>query len=911
MNRFDRSNLRADIEERDRLYEEMTDLSIRAMGLDRVFGTAKNIDQINNVTDSLGNLHNFREGLESPTSEDNLDLGDIEFTKAILEEKAQEFKNMAKACLASYDASSRPVVLEHLKEMKKLYDVSYARANEILNKKAQALQAGKKHRASAARVSSEVTRKDFEKLASVLNGSTGEHVDNLTIEVNDGTSSTPGQHIRISGDPDVQTALKNAIQAAGLTIEEKVRGSTPIVVVRLTEPFDSAVSIKIMKNFQREMRQIQIGRAMPDLSAKPASVKMEASYEEGRIAWEHGVYQQELGNIETAEDLMLMAAFNGYEKAYTSLAIIALSYGNASLSKAFIDMGIGVEDPNAYEMLGVYNRAIRSETIVEQPSSIGDELYEQANLLQRRGDYAEASRLYNQAAFMGNKKAYASIGMHLLTGIPGTVPINKSLAATYFSMGVAAGHPRAMLNLAKMYERGDGVIQSDEMALGLYKKAHAYDRSDVYFADKIHLLERRISEKLRFEQARVRAPERAALNAKSKHSFTPSDYDYNAEYRNYLQRIIAGFNMHSEFTTEINAGTNSTPGEHLRISAQPEAYYELTALKSALDETGISYEEKARGVGGVEKMLVIRDVPPMTPGFEAKFKQLYVAALKKIDAEAKATRVPQARNSQQQEHTQAARQIIRDIGASNKRMEGLARELKSRKTLHRDSESIAARDEIEYFLEETLNEFDVEKNNIIQLEQRLKAELAISDLPASEQQEILLLTRMKIQVNEEASLNLHDVIENIIFDTESRYDTPPLSSAVRAERLQQPRISEPETEASAAEKKELLAEIKRIKHDIHNMVENLTNEIPQAMFSKDLKTQKRNTLLSLSRTLYVSEKSSLAELHECADKFRGELAKCQTDAVLRQGTFRKNCRTLIDKLANDVESEQHVFRRPK
>lgn len=63
--------------------------------------------------------------------------------------------------------------------------------------------------------------------------------------------------------------------------------------------------------------------------------------------------------------------------------------------------------------------------------------------------------------------------------------------------------------------------------------------------------------------------------------------------------------------------------------------------------------------------------------------------------------------------------------------------------------------------------------------------------------------------------------------------------------------------------------------------------------------------------VYVSEKSSLAELRECADKFRGELAKCQTDAVLRQGIIRKNCRTLIDKLAEDIESEQHVFKRPK
>ena len=463
---LERPNIRADVEERDRLEQDLTELSVRSMPVDSS-GKAQNKAQILNVVQELYYVQHLQEELEFTASDEGVDLETLAFTQQIIEERAGEFKQTLQDCLLSYSgrAASKKLASQYLSKIQILYDASCARIQEIIGQKMQFLQTDQKVRKRATGVPSEVTRRDFEKLEAALNGSIGKHVENLTIELKDGTPSVPGQHIRISGDHDVQTALKNAIQAVGLTIEEE-GGSTPIVVVRLTEPFDSALLIKIRENFQREM--LKISSVMPDLLVETAGV-MEPSYENGRIAWEYGVYQQELGNNEKAEELLLMAMFNGYGKAYTSLAMMALNYGNASLSKAFIDMGIGVEDPNAYKMLGVYNRVIRSGTIVEQPSSIGDELYEQAHLLQREGNQKEASKLYIRAAFMGNKKAYASIGLHLLTGIPGAVPVNKALAAKYFYMGVAAGHPRAMLNLAKMYEQGDGVAQSDETALGLYK----------------------------------------------------------------------------------------------------------------------------------------------------------------------------------------------------------------------------------------------------------------------------------------------------------------------------------------------------------------------------------------------------------------------------------------------------------
>ena len=675
--RFDRSNIRHEIKERDRLYKEMTDLSVRTMGAD-IFGDGKNQDQIVAVTDSLGNLQSLRETLESPTLDDALDAGEIEFTKAILEERAQEFKEKAKICLASYNASSRPVVLEYLKEMKRLYDVSYIRVNELFNQKAQALQADQKHRNGATRVSSEVTRRDFEKLEVGLTGSIGKHVKNLTIELNDGTPSTPGQHIRISGDHNVQTALKNAIQAAGLTIEEKVKGITPIVVVRLTEPLNSAVLVKIRENFQREMRQI--GRAMPNPQARAENVEM------------------------------------------------------------------------------------------RRPAGIDAEM----------------------------------------------------------------------------------------------------------------------------------------------HRLPPSDFDHNAEYRNYLRRVVVGFNMHPEFTAEINAGTESTPGEHLRFSALPGAHYELTALKTALDETGISYEEKAKGVGNTERMLIIRQMPLLRPGFEAQFKQHYVAALKKIAAEAKAIRASQARSPQQLKHEEAARKISSDIQASYDRLDELSKKYEGSFSTPSFPAKVTFMDEFFYLSEEILDQIDAELDNMKQLEESLQTELALSGMPTSQQKEMLQSAQNKIQEVEAQSIEARSGIEPTKELLAQAYNIPLPVKAPAEQPKHRQRTQDPETEAVAAEKKELLTEIKRIKAEIHNMVENLTNEIPKAMFSKGLKTEKRNTLLSLSRNLYVSDKSSLAELRECADKFRGELAKCQTDAILRQGTFRrKNCRILIDKLAQDVESEQHVFKRPK
>ena len=75
-----------------------------------------------------------RLGRELPNAPINeMDIGKIELTRAIIEERALEFKERVNACLASYDDVSRPEALEHLKKLRNLYNVSQEIVGERLN----------------------------------------------------------------------------------------------------------------------------------------------------------------------------------------------------------------------------------------------------------------------------------------------------------------------------------------------------------------------------------------------------------------------------------------------------------------------------------------------------------------------------------------------------------------------------------------------------------------------------------------------------------------------------------------------------------------------------------------------------------------------------------------------------------
>lgn len=185
-------------------------------------------------------------------------------------------------------------------------------------------------------------------------------------------------------------------------------------------------------------------------------------------------------------------------------------------------------------------------------------------------------------------------------------------------------------------------------------------------------------------------------------------------------------------------------------------------------------------------------------------------------------------------------------------------------------------------------------------------------MPISKQQEILQSAQNKITPIESQSSLARSGVEDLKRNVAQLYNTPLPSAHERAERLWHYHTTKsPESGDSTEEKKELLDEIKQIKGQIQSMILNLNHEISGSIFGKDLTTQKRNALLILSRSLYVSANPSLSELQTCIEKFKVELAKCQKDTVLNQGIMRKNCRTLIKGLSQEIADEQHVFNRLK
>lgn len=439
-------------------------------------------------------------------------------------------------------------------------------------------------------------------------------------------------------------------------------------------------------------------------------------YEDGRVAYEEGTILLQEGKTTQALEKFIIAMFESYEKSYTSIGTLLIGpnngYANPQLAKDLFEMGVASGHSRAmfnlarmYEKgdgitqsdemaLDLYKQAqaieptnsafVSKVNILEnristkektKPSATpddfistssssvsstrGDVLYQQAITLQKQGNHSAAFQTYMQASFMGNTKAYSSIALYLITGIPVVVPINKVLAKKYLEMGVAAEQPIAMYNLARMYEKGDGVVQSYKIAMDLYSLAQIYDSSNVSITNKINRLEKRVSEDLRLGPVRVNSPLRADLNAK-KNIKPLTDAEIKATCRDDLRQIVTEMKINSDLSAEINAGTASTPGEHLRFSAYPQAYNKLAALKSALDVAGISYEEKQKGMGGIEKILVIREAPFMGPGFKAKLRQNYVAALEKITAEANAER---ARTDGKVDRKQALRIVYDNLKA--------------------------------------------------------------------------------------------------------------------------------------------------------------------------------------------------------------------------------------------------------
>jgi hypothetical protein len=86
-----------------------------------------------------------------------------------------------------------------------------------------------------------------------------------------------------------------------------------------------------------------------------------------------------------------------------------------------------------------------------------------------RKDYAEARRLYEQAAAAGYAMAMNNIGV-LYEGGNGT-PVNYVEAARWYQKAVDAGEPIGMVDLGWQYETGHGVKKDYAVARSLYETA--------------------------------------------------------------------------------------------------------------------------------------------------------------------------------------------------------------------------------------------------------------------------------------------------------------------------------------------------------------------------------------------------------------------------------------------------------
>jgi hypothetical protein len=96
-------------------------------------------------------------------------------------------------------------------------------------------------------------------------------------------------------------------------------------------------------------------------------------------------------------------------------------------------------------------------------------VFEAGRVATARKDYAEARRLYEQAAAAGYAMAMNNIGA-LYEGGNG-VPVNYVEAARWYAKATAAGEPIAMVDLGWQYETGHGVTKDYAEARRLYETA--------------------------------------------------------------------------------------------------------------------------------------------------------------------------------------------------------------------------------------------------------------------------------------------------------------------------------------------------------------------------------------------------------------------------------------------------------
>jgi serine/threonine protein kinase len=146
--------------------------------------------------------------------------------------------------------------------------------------------------------------------------------------------------------------------------------------------------------------------------------------------------------------------------------------------------------PRAVDLVQMLDQIKLEEPTHPRPvSPSGEALYNSAVIEHKAGRLYEAHQLYEGAANKHYAKALTNLGLFALDGTGGQ-PVDKLRAKTLLEQAAAAGHARAMFNLGRMHERGDGIAVNLPEALAWYRKAYEADPQDQRAKAKMELLGR-------------------------------------------------------------------------------------------------------------------------------------------------------------------------------------------------------------------------------------------------------------------------------------------------------------------------------------------------------------------------------------------------------------------------------------
>ena len=173
--------------------------------------------------------------------------------------------------------------------------------------------------------------------------------------------------------------------------------------------------------------------------------------------------QEELADILDEGEAVIYLCDNKFSVPLSVTGKKYIGLGDVEIqvnSKDFIDFAkIGIELVNVH-FNKEYEELINSNVV----------LYKKGEELEAAEKYAEALEMYKKAGAMGNSDGLFRAGKFYHEGRAG-VEVNYKLALEYYKQAVSLNNPKAMNNLAVIYENGEGVEKDISKAIELYRKA--------------------------------------------------------------------------------------------------------------------------------------------------------------------------------------------------------------------------------------------------------------------------------------------------------------------------------------------------------------------------------------------------------------------------------------------------------